>query len=95
VGIEKEVFIDDLEDIGLDPSCSIEDLATNPKVHSIIEQEIATGNEQLASFETIKKFIILPFELSVESGHLTPSLKLKKKVLMKECADKIEQLYKS
>ncbi len=93
VAIEKESFIDELETLGLSGSASIAEIAANDKVQELLQQELASGNKQLAKFETIKKIITVPFELTVESGHLTPSLKLKKKVLMSEFEKQIEELY--
>ncbi len=93
IGIEKEVFLEDLDSLGLNADCSIQEIANNQNVQKLIEEEINHGNQQLASFETIKKFIIAPFEFSVDSGHLTPSLKLKKKVLLEEFKEDIENLY--
>jgi len=47
----------------------------------------------LASFETIKNFAILPTEFSIESGELTPSLKVKRKFLGQKYDDVIRSLY--
>lgn len=93
IGIEKEAFSDDYEALGLSPNVTIEEMSKNKSVIELIQTEIERGNTQLASFETIKKFIIAPQELSVDTGHLTPSLKLKKKVLMKEFEQEINNLY--
>lgn len=93
VGIEKEPFLEILAELGLDKDCSIEDLASNPKVSEIINNSIESVNKELSRFETIKKFYIAPREFTVEGGELTPSLKLKKKVLMEKYSDKIEAMY--
>lgn len=93
IAIEKEAFLDDLELLGLSPDCSIEEIAKSPKVVELIQNEVNNGNNQLARFETIKKFSIIPVELSVDSGHLTPSLKLKKKILLEEFKDVINNFY--
>ena len=50
-------------------------------------------NGQLASFESIKKFRILPGDLTVESGDLTPTLKLKRKALLAKHQALIETMY--
>jgi long-chain acyl-CoA synthetase len=52
-------------------------------------------NSQLASFESIKGFIIAPSDFTIENGQLTPSLKLKKKIILKTYAKEIDALYNS
>ncbi|MDQ7052673.1 MAG: hypothetical protein Q9P14_07220 [candidate division KSB1 bacterium] len=72
---------------------SWEQLTQHPKVRELIEQEVEERNKQLASFETIKKFYILPEDFSIDSGELTPTLKLKRKVITERYKDKFEALY--
>jgi long-chain acyl-CoA synthetase len=47
----------------------------------------------LASFETVKKFHILPRDLTIEDGELTPTLKIKRKVVMEHFGSDLEALY--
>jgi len=54
---------------------------------------VAAVNAQLASFETVKRFHILPMELTVEGGELTPSLKVKRKVVAQRFEREIAALY--
>src|SRR5690606_22398078 len=72
---------------------SLRDLACHEKVQQLIQQEIRDLNSKLASFETIKNFTILPVEFTVESGHLTPSLKVKRKLLSEIYGKDIQALY--
>lgn len=72
---------------------SIEKLSQNHQILEKVRRAIAETNAQLANFETIKKFLILPNDFTVESGELTPSLKVKRKVLDKKYAKQIEALY--
>lgn len=58
-----------------------------------VRKAIAQVNAQLASYETIKNFAILPEDFSVESGELTASLKIKRKVADQKFKDIIEELY--
>jgi long-chain acyl-CoA synthetase len=69
------------------------ELADNPEVIKLIGGEIEERNRQLASFETVKTFRILPRDLTIETGDMTPSLKIKRKVVLKKYADLVEQLY--
>lgn len=71
----------------------LEDLATNDKVREVFEERIAAVNAKLPPYETIKKFVILPREFSVEGGELTPTQKLKRKVIIEKYKEKIDSLY--
>lgn len=55
-------------------------LTQRPEVTEMVRAVIADANAQLASFETIKNFAILPQDFSIEAGELTPSLKVKRRV---------------
>jgi long-chain acyl-CoA synthetase len=72
---------------------SREDLVAHPRVRDLIKTAVAEANSHLASFETIKNFAILPREFTVESGELTPSLKVKRKVVDEKYKDLIDSLY--
>jgi long-chain acyl-CoA synthetase len=69
------------------------ELLKNPKIQVAAQRMIDEVNSKLASFETIKKFIILPREFSVEEGEMTPSLKLKRKVIQERYRDALESMY--
>ena len=70
-------------------------LARHPAVLKRIEAEVQAVNARLASFETIKYFRLLPHELSEQSGELTPTLKVKRKVVASKFRDLIEEMYPS
>jgi long-chain acyl-CoA synthetase len=69
-------------------------LSRDPKVRQLIETEVAERNRELASFESVKKFRILPQELSIESGDLTPTLKVRRKVVYEKYGDLVEAMYR-
>ncbi len=71
----------------------IDDLVTNSKVMEVYTERIKEFNSKLPSYETIKKFVLLPREFSIEGGELTPTLKLKRKEIYKIYKDKIEGMY--
>jgi long-chain acyl-CoA synthetase len=52
-------------------------------------------NEKLASYAKVKRFAVLPGDFTIESGELTPTLKVKRKVVSHNYADLIESLYQS
>jgi long-chain acyl-CoA synthetase len=67
--------------------------AARSEVHDAIEARVAAANAQLARFETVKRFAILPAPLTVETGELTPTMKLKRRVIAQRYADQIDALY--
>jgi long-chain acyl-CoA synthetase len=71
---------------------SLEELAEHPEIRKLVDDEIAAMNRKLASFETIKKYVIVP-EFTIEDGSLTPTLKLKKNVVLERYNDRIEAMY--
>jgi long-chain acyl-CoA synthetase len=71
----------------------LEDLAKDPQIEILIKKEMEERNRQLASYETIKKFIILPVDFAIETGELTPSLKMKRKVILNKYKDLLDSLY--
>jgi long-chain acyl-CoA synthetase len=71
----------------------IESLAEHEKVHEMIQAELDRANSNYARVEQIKKFTILDHDLSVETGELTPSLKVKRNVIYDRYGDLFESLY--
>lgn len=69
------------------------DLTHHAKVQSAIQFAVEELNRELAQFETLKKFLILPGEFSVEGGELSPSLKVKRPVIARKYRTEIESLY--
>jgi long-chain acyl-CoA synthetase len=69
------------------------ELINRPWVQDLVRDHIAETNAELASYESIKRFLILPVEFTVESGELTPSMKLKRKLLAEKYKKEIESLY--
>ena len=59
-----------------------------------LQKDVDALNAKLASYETIKKFAILPTDFTEASGELTPSLKVKRKVVIEKYRAVIEGLYK-
>ena len=70
-----------------------EELASHPLIQQLLESRMAQLNQRLASYETIKKFIIAPADFSQENGQLTPTLKVKRKVVIQQYQTQLEQLY--
>lgn len=94
VGINKKTFIDQLEELNLERSSSYPEFSNNIKVRALIEEEINKVNNKLYDYEQVKKFIIAPFPIDLNAGHITPSFKLKRKVLADQLKNEIENMYK-
>jgi len=75
------------------PNATRAELLSNPKVQELYEQEIESFCSRLASYETPHKFALIDRELTVDDGELTPSLKVKRRVVEKKYAALIEQMY--
>jgi long-chain acyl-CoA synthetase len=71
----------------------MEDLVTNQMVQKRYAHRLQRINGKLPPYQTIKKFILLPRGFSVDAEELTPTLKLKRKVIMTKYQDRIERLY--
>lgn len=85
-----------LKNFATEKGLSYQDLSSltqNPTVLEMVRKAVAETNTKLASFETVKRFAILPHEFTVESGELTPSLKVKRKVLDVKYKRQLEALY--
>ena len=72
---------------------STAELAEDPQVRELVQDAIKVLNADLASYETLKRFAILPKDLSVEDGELTPSLKVKRKVVETKYKDVLDGFY--
>lgn len=91
ISIEKESF---KNFTGLySDDISIEELSKNKQVTDIIEKQVVEVNEKLAKYETIKKFHISAQEFTTDN-YLTPSLKIKKKIVIDGFKDEIDSMYK-
>ena len=71
------------------------DLVDDPDLRAEVEAAVDEANKAVSKAEAIRKFAILPDEWTEEGGQLTPSLKLKRNVVMREQRDEIEALYPS
>ena len=87
---------DPLEKWAKDTSISFvsrRDLVMLPAVRELYKKEVESVNNNLASYESIKDFILTDSSFSIETGELTPSLKVKRNVVMDKFKDAIEKMY--
>ena len=59
----------------------------------VVDEQVEELNKRLNRWESIKKWIILDHDLTVESGELTPSMKVKRKVVEQNNKEQIDELY--
>ncbi|MGA8845178.1 MAG: AMP-dependent synthetase/ligase, partial [Nocardioides sp.] len=76
-----------------DKSGSIADLVDDSDLLAEVQRAVDTANSAVSKAESIRKFRILPEDWTEEGGQLTPSLKLKRNVVLRECKDEIASLY--
>jgi len=75
-----------------DPAAA-QDLLARPEVLRLIQQEVDRVNERLATYEQVRRFVLLDRDLSAEAGELTPTLKVRRRVLLETRREAIQTLY--
>ena len=75
------------------PFTTAEDAVNNPKVLDLYRELVDSFNKFFNHVEQIKKFELLPNEWTIDTGELTPTLKLKRKVIMEKYKAAIERIY--
>jgi long-chain acyl-CoA synthetase len=76
-----------LEDVTIDQA------RTHPKVLEALQAAVDRANQAVSRAESIRKFAVLPGDFTESNGYLTPSLKLKRAVVMKDFAEDVDKLY--
>ncbi len=74
---------------------SYAELTQLPEIHASIERFMERANAKLERWETVKKFAILDHELSVESGGVTPNMKIRRSLVNTQYADIIASMYEA
>ncbi len=72
---------------------TVADLASDPDLNAEIQKAVDDGNLAVSTAESVRKFRILDTEFNPENGYLTPSLKLKRSVIMKDFSTEVDALY--
>jgi long-chain acyl-CoA synthetase len=78
---------------GKPASATAADLASDPDLAAEIRAAVDEANKAVSRAESIRKFVILGSDFTEQSGHLTPSLKVKRGVVAKDYASDIDALY--
>ena len=72
---------------------SPEELVKNPEVLKLFKGAIDEKNKNFGQWETIKKFELMPKEWTIEGGELTPTTKIKRKVVLEKYKTVIDHIY--
>lgn len=75
------------------PYTTNEEMVCNAQVIEKFQKEFDEMNENFAQYERVKKFILMPRLFTIESGEMTPTLKLKRKIIMQNCQSQVERMY--
>jgi long-chain acyl-CoA synthetase len=95
ISLDPEMVPIWLANNGLDKNLTLAQAAKEPKVLAEIQVAVDRVNKNFSKAESIRKFTVIGQELSEESGHLTPSLKIKREVVMRDFAPAIDEIYQA
>jgi long-chain acyl-CoA synthetase len=93
ITLDDEALPQWLESKGKPKDQTAEQVKDDPELRAEIESAVKDANKAVSQAEAIKKFTILGTDFTEDNGMLTPSLKLKRSVVMKEFDDEVEKLY--
>ncbi|HYJ53999.1 MAG TPA: long-chain fatty acid--CoA ligase, partial [Mycobacterium sp.] len=93
ITIDPEAFPGWKERNGKDAGASVGDLADDPDLLAEIELAVKEANQVVSKAEAIRKFAILPVDFTEDTGELTPTLKVKRKIVAEKFAADIDALY--
>jgi long-chain acyl-CoA synthetase len=93
ISLDPEMLPVWLGNNGQKSDMSLSQAAKNPVVLAELQRKIDEVNATVSNAEGIKKFAVIESELSEESGHLTPSLKIKREVVTRDFAPVIDEIY--
>lgn len=93
VTIDEDFFPKWKQLAGKPADATLTDLVDDADLLTAVQAAVNDGNQAVSKAEAVKKFRVLDTVFSEESGHLTPSLKLKRNVVMKDYAAEVEALY--
>lgn len=93
VTLDEEMLPGWLKQKGLEPM-NVTAAAHHPEVMASISRAIERANARVSRAESIREFRILPFDFTEANGMLTPSMKVRRAVVMKECSAVVDDIYK-
>ncbi|WP_424347087.1 AMP-dependent synthetase/ligase [Kocuria sp. CH-021] len=93
VTLDQDVLPARLELMGLDPAMPVAEAARHPQVVEHVQAIVDHANQAVSRAESIRAFEILDVDWTEASGHLTPSMKIKRARIAQDFADRIEEIY--
>ena len=95
ISLDPEMLPIWLSNNGLDKGLTLAQAAKEPKVLAEIQNAVDRVNKNFSKAESIRKFTIIGKELTEKSGHLTPSLKIKREIVLRDFAPAVEDIYQA
>lgn len=93
ISLDPEMLPVWLKNHGGDNTLSVAEAAKLPLVIAAVQKAVDEVNSQVSKAESIRKFVIIESELTEASGHLTPSLKIKRNVVVADFATAVDEIY--
>jgi long-chain acyl-CoA synthetase len=93
ITLDMEMLPTWLANNGENKDLALAEASKNPTVLAEIQRAVDLANTKVSRAESIRKFVVLPTELTEASGHLTPKLSIKRHVIVQDFADVIESMY--
>lgn len=93
ITLDEEMLPVWLNNNGEVATMSVDEAAKNPKVLAEIQRAVDRANSNVSRAESVRKFVILPHDLTEASGHLTPKLSVKRSLVLSDFAGAIDGLY--
>ena len=95
ITLDEETLPKELGRLGLDPDLTAEQAAQTEEVGEAVQRLVDRANESVSRAESVRAFRIIPRDFTEESGHLTPSMKIRRPQVMRDYQDVIEEIYSS
>jgi len=83
----------ELEEWARAEGISCEDPISEPRVQALFDEVVRAANRDRTPYEQVRKFRLLPLELTIESGYLTPTLKVRRREITRDYSGLIEEMY--
>lgn len=95
ISLDAEMLPIWLANNGGDKTMSLADAAKSPLVLAEVQRAVDRVNKNFSKAESIRKFVVIGSELTEETGHVTPSLKIKREIVMRDYSPIVEEMYDS
>jgi len=89
-----QVNVDFVHEWGKRHDYIIKDVSSDAKLIFRIQKEVDTYNQRFGKWEQIKKFEITPDEWTIDAGHLTPTMKMRRKIIKEKYTYLFDRIYK-